>query len=206
MYTCINAHKIENMLLAGTAHTQDETTQEEPAPEAGETPAPIEAPAPSGPTCDYSGLFAISPNHWQCGSSRKYLSYIYPRCEALRVSLLSKKQLSTKPKRSVWVMNGSVSNGEETPTTIRSYMREPCGSRDLQGNPGVNLRLGFFPVDWVIRPRSENGDCYTDVALYSPIEDKYLTVNDICSQFTMTGDDFDGESEQQLFKLTKFRL
>jgi hypothetical protein len=203
--TYINAHTYAGIVTVPVRAQDGAPPPDAPVPDAPEGPVPdVPSPAPpTGPNCSYTGYFAITPNLWQCGPYRKYLSFVYPRCDAVRVSLLTKRQLESKPLRSVWSMRGSIADGVETGTTIKSYMRSNCGTRYLQDVAGTNMRVGAFPSDWVVRPLSDSSiDCFDEVSLFSPTAGKYLSMQGACEGFTLTEDAAADGASFKLIKLT----
>jgi hypothetical protein len=118
------------------------------------------------------------------------------------VTLLTKKQLYPKAFRAVWSMQGRSENGTDTPTSIKSYKRSNCGTRYLQDIPGTNLRVGLLDTQWTIRPLADNSaDCYSNVGLYSDLENKYLAMDDSCGAFTFVEDATDPAASFSLLKL-----
>ncbi len=164
------------------------------------SPAPSTPSTPPLPTCSYQGYFSIRPNSITCGPESKYLSYIYPRCDALRVALLTKRQLYSKVFRAVWSMRGSTNNRTGVETSIKSYKRSDCDTRYLQDIPGSHLRMGMLESQWTILPRG--ADCYSDVGLWSKFENKWLAMSDSCGAFTFVEDAEPASS----FSLLKIKL
>ena len=126
----------------------------------------------------------------------RYLSYVYPSCDSVRVQLLSKKQLKSKPKRAVWLLNGVVNGDIEVPTTITSYKRNTCPTRRLQDIEGTNLRVGTSSTEWVLRPVGDGKDCSL-VSLWSVSKEAYLTVSTLCESFSFAN----SVGSQQIFKV-----
>jgi hypothetical protein len=153
---------------------------EDASPTIEETPVdpePQQGPFP----CSYTGRFVIA----SLGCPKTYLSYIYPRCDSLRVTLLNKKQLREKPYRAAWTMNGAYFGGEDWITTpMKSYKRSDCSSRYLQTVPGTNMRMGTLQDEWVIQPVEGSSDCYSSVSLYSEYQGGYLSVASSCNSFS----------------------
>lgn len=187
-------------IMTAIARAQNPEDPSTPPPEEViSEPAPPELPLPS---CTYKGAYSIKPNAITCGVYSKYLSYIYPRCDALRVNLLSKRQLSQKPLRAVWYLDGANKNGTETPTGIKSYGRRSCPARYLQDVPGTMLRLGILRSEFIIRPTGDNvADCNSDVRIFSTIDQKYLAMDDSCGAFKLIDDAADPGASFKLIKL-----
>jgi hypothetical protein len=182
--------------IAGFSIAQDDAQPapeptEAPEEEAPETPQTPETPSVS---CSYSGQFLISPEYFNCGV--RYLSYVYPSCNSVRVQLLSKKQLKSKPKRAVWLLNAAINGDIEVPTTITSYKRNTCPTRRLQDIEGTNLQLGASSTEWILRPVGDGKDCSL-VSLWSVSKEAYLTVSTLCNSFSFA----DSVGSQQTFKV-----
>lgn len=163
-----------------------------PAPSPEPTPEPAQEFFP----CSYKGKFFISPLFWNCG--KRYLSYIYPRCDSVRVALRKKEQLRSKPQRAVWKLNGAASgDGNDTAAPIETYMRSKCFSKYLQDIAGDNLQVGDGRDEWVIVPVDGSNDCYSSVSLYSPTQQAYLSVSPTCDSFSFE----EKVGDRQLFEV-----
>ena len=161
-----------------------------------DTPSPVPSvpEAPKGPfPCSYTGRFVISPLY----CPKTYLSYVYPKCESLRVTLLNKKQLRGKPYRAVWTMNGAAFGDSTISSSIKTYKRSDCATKYLQGIPGYNMRVGALDDEWAIVPVEGSSDCYSSVSLYSEIEKGYLSVSGSCDSFSFE----DVVGERQTFEI-----
>lgn len=167
----------------GVRKAQEDTPADPGSPvlvEAPDTPEPPKGPFP----CSYTGRFVISPMY----CAKTYISYVYPRCDSVRVTLLNKKQLKSKPYRAVWTMNGAAFGDSTIQTSIKTYKRSNCPSRYLQGIPGTNMRVGVLEDEWVIVPVEGSTDCYSSVSLYSPYQNAYLSVSEFCDSFDFEDD------------------
>lgn len=131
------------------------------------------------------------------------MSYIYPRCDALRVKLLTKRQLYPKAFRAVWKLDGAYNNGTATPTAIESYKRESCPAKFLQDVPGTNLRMGILSTSFNIEPTTSDATapCTGDVRIFSVFERKYLAVDETCSKFTLVDDAADAGASFKLLPI-----
>lgn len=194
----MHPQKMESLLLflilwhAGMIVAQDIPGEAEQP----DTPSPVPAvpEAPKGPfPCAYTGRFVISPLY----CPKTYLSYVYPKCESLRVTLLNKKQLRAKPYRAVWTMNGAAFSDSAISSSIKTYKRSDCATRYLQSIPGYNMRVGALDDEWTIVPVEGSSDCYSSVSLYSEIEKGYLSVSGSCDSFSFE----DVVGERQTFEI-----
>jgi hypothetical protein len=147
----------------------------------------VQVPSPPPPpkiACSFSGDYLITPLYAPC--NKYYMAYVYPNCANTDVSLRTRRQLGSKPKRAVWRILGAYWAPNTTvPTTITASERGACPARYLQESGTL---VGVPQKEWIFTPSGKGNDC-SEVNIFSVSKGAYLSVPRSCNSISYASSD-----------------